>query len=180
MTKDEATALARLQWGPRGYATELIRGVWHPELGATTFHDGTVVGYEVGYRRERPRSGRVVTTIKGRSPASFEEALSEAERSMTDAQREAYARRLDSTRDRAGRRPRPTRADVESGWPFVHRAVSLTDLNRWLREAGFASVDEEEAAALGLHPRRRLSQAGRTRNVVVGLTEADVAGYWAF
>jgi|HubBroStandDraft_6_1064221.scaffolds.fasta_scaffold1257874_1 hypothetical protein len=63
---------------------------------------------------------------------------------------------------------------------FSQAAVSLSDLNDQLAENDYQRMTPEKAEALGLAVRRRLSIAGRVRNVIVARTREAVDQYWAF
>ncbi len=63
---------------------------------------------------------------------------------------------------------------------FSDLAISLSDLNDHLAERGYQRLTPETAEALGLAVRRRLSIAGRVRNVIVARTRDAVDRHWAF
>jgi len=94
MTEAEAQEIAQLQWGPRGFAYVLRRftGTEKPGPDGWVSPEGEVYGYSVGYHRTGKRGARL-TTEKGRSDHSFEEALARAEAAMTPQQRAAYEKR---------------------------------------------------------------------------------------
>jgi hypothetical protein len=78
-------------------------------------------------------------------------------------------------------RPKATIEQVRAALGLgFHGALSLSDLNARLREAGVQRLTEDGALGLGLALRRRLAPGGKVRNIIVGLTQESVDEHWCF